>query len=531
MKTLPYIALLICFFSQAQIDSNTPEDALPNLTNTTTNWTLDFSDEFNDVNLNLNKWTKQASSRSRTPRPNLSIADWWWKAENVSLNSGNLVLKVEKHDSNTMHCGSINSRNKYESAFGYIEARIKIADITKGTHTALWLQGNNMGNIDGTGMDGAEIDVFESAWVGDFTKSVVHIDGYAEKHQANTKHFNTTGIHSNYHTYGLHWTPDFMKIYYDGKLMVTYASPLWIPQVKEYLWLSNGASFGFPRGSNNFINQPTGFLTNAYVDYIRVWKEDNPSNSKGCNTVSNNDFEHNYQQDFVWRRNNDNIRLAENTHNVVTGSKYGLLEGRDVNRFIYQDVVVEPGLTYDFSFMGRIQNVTGNSGIYANNHDTKGRGTLTGEILNGNNVLLNISTKSRSNTNVQGTVLIPDGVNVVRVKISKNWNIAYVDKIELTSLASAKCNTLSTDFNNLEFSKEDTITTYPNPVLNTVKISGIKPNYNITLIDFAGRTLKTQTPLTNTLNIDLTKYPAGIYFLKFNDKANNSSFSKKLIKQ
>ncbi len=530
MKTLPYIALLISFFSQAQIDTNTPADALPNYLNENTNWVLDFSDEFNDTNLDLSKWTTQESTKSRAPRPNLSITDWWWKNENVSLNSGNLVLKVQKHDANTMHCGSINSRGKYESAYGYIEARIKIADATKGTHTALWMQGNNMGNIDGTGMDGAEIDVFESAWVNDFTKSVVHIDGYAAKHQSNTKRFNTPGIHNGYHTWGLHWTPDFMKIYYDGKLMTTYASPLWIPQVKEYLWLSNGASFGFAPGSNNFTNQPTGFLTNAYVDYIRVWKEDNPSNSTGCNTVYNSDFENTSKQDFVWRKNNENIKLEETTNPVVTGSKYAFLDGRDVNRFIHQDVVVEPGLTYNFSFLGRIQNENGGSGIYANNHATKGRATLKGEILNGNNTLLSIATSSRSNTSVEGSVLIPEGVRVVRVKMSKNWNIAFIDKIELTASNSLKCTTLSNGFNQPNNFTDNAITIYPNPVHNTTKISGIKSNYNITLTDISGRTLRKYAPLNQTLNIDLNAYPTGLYLLHFSNRIDNISFSKKLIK-
>lgn len=530
MKILPYIIALVTSFAQAQVDVDTPEDALPENLNTGSNWTLDFSDEFNGTSLDLSKWTAQKSTRSRTPRPSLGIADWWWKDENVSLNSGNLELKVEKHDANTMYCGSINSRNKYESTYGYIEARIKIADVTKGTHTALWMQGNNMGNIDGTGMDGAEIDVFESAWLGDFTKSVVHIDGYDAKHQSNTKRFNTPGIHSGYHIWGLHWTPDFMKVYYDGKLMITYAAPLWIPQVKEYLWLSNGASFGFPAGSNNFINQPTGFLTNAYVDYIRVWKEAFPSDITGCNVVYNNDFEHSSKEDFVWHKNHESIELAANTSPVVSGSKYGYLAGRDVSRFIHQDVVVEPGLTYNFSFSGRIQNVNGGSGIYANNHATKGRATLKGEILNGNNVLLNISTTSRNNTSVQGTVTIPDGVRVVRVKISKNWNLAYVDKVEFTSPFSAKCATLSTgDKSNDVF--VDEIAIYPNPVLNTTEVSGIKPNYKLTLTDFSGRILKNYAPLTQTLSVDLSKYPTGMYFLHFRNRDRNISFCKKLIKQ
>ena len=70
-----------------------------------------------------------------------------------------------------------------------------------------------MSNVDGTGNDGAEIDIFESAWTSDFTKSVIHIDGYTDgTAQANTKQFNTPGLHNgNFHTWGMWWTYDFIK--------------------------------------------------------------------------------------------------------------------------------------------------------------------------------------------------------------------------------------------------------------------------------------------------------------------------------
>lgn len=62
-----------------------------------------------------------------------------------------------------------------------------------------------------------------------------------------------------------------MDIYYDGNLSATYKNTKWIPQVDEYLWLSDEASFGIK--GDNFTSQPVGFLTSAYVDYIRVWKK------------------------------------------------------------------------------------------------------------------------------------------------------------------------------------------------------------------------------------------------------------------
>ena len=273
MKRFLLFFLFIGFslFVNAQfIDPDTPPNTFPVNSQINSNWVLHFSDEFNQDSLNSNKWSKLESPSSRAARPDLGIDDWFWKEENVSLDSGYLVLDVIKEDTNTMYCGAVNSNNKFETTYGYFEVRMKIAEAAKGTHTAFWFQGDAMSQIDGTGNDGAEIDVFESAWLGDYTKSVIHIDGYGASHQADTRQYNTAGIHNNFHIWGIFWTADSIKIYYDNSLKVVYANTMWIPQNDEYIYLSDGASFGL--SGNYFTSQPIGYLTSAYVDYIRVWK-------------------------------------------------------------------------------------------------------------------------------------------------------------------------------------------------------------------------------------------------------------------
>lgn len=264
---LLYVNSIYCQF----VDVETPENAKPSNNLIGGEWELDFSDEFNGTEVNSTKWRIDNSTKSRAARPNIGIYDWRWKPENVSVEGGDLILKVYKTDASSMTNGSINSYTKYETKYGYFEARIKIGEANKGTHTAFWLQGPNMGNVDGTANDGAEIDIFESAWTGDYTKSVVHIDGYGVNHKANTKKYDTPGIHTGFHTWGFHWTENFMDIYYDGVFKVRYSDPKWVVQSPEFLWLSNGASFGLS-GDQYFVDYPLGYLTETHVDYIRVWK-------------------------------------------------------------------------------------------------------------------------------------------------------------------------------------------------------------------------------------------------------------------
>ncbi len=234
-------------------------------------WVEVWSDEFDGSVLDKTKWNVSVSSKSRTPRKgaNQDIRDWRWVERLVNLNGqGQLVLSVEKVGKHRMECGSVESRDKYAERYGYFEARIKVAQTEKGSHTAFWLMSPNQGSIDGTANDGAEIDVFESAWIGDYTKSVIHIDGYGKHHRANTKRYVTPGIHDGYHIFGMDWSKDKIVIYYDGKKTVTYHGD-WVPKVKEFLWLSVGASFG----DGNFQAQDKGRLTEAMVDYVRVFKK------------------------------------------------------------------------------------------------------------------------------------------------------------------------------------------------------------------------------------------------------------------
>ena len=222
------------------VDSATPQGAMPVNTQIGTDWTLSFSDEFNDERVNFNKWVIKDESRGK--RNNLGIAEWFFKPQNVVEEDGNLVLKVSKIGNDQMYCSSVYSNGKYYMKYGYAEARIKVADIKKTPLTAFWLQSSNMQNVDGTGNDGAEIDIFESAYLAEEALSTIHIDGYKDYHQEKNFRYETPGIHEGYHVWGMLWDENSVKIYYDGELKAEFDGK-WIPKVEEYLYLSTVATF------------------------------------------------------------------------------------------------------------------------------------------------------------------------------------------------------------------------------------------------------------------------------------------------
>ena len=80
---------------------------------------------------------------------------------------------------NPAHYGDNNS-NKGSSdeilfgqAFGYFEARVKFPD-TDGLWSAFWLQSSNQRKVASEGVDGTEIDIFESAFRRSKTSKMGH---------------------------------------------------------------------------------------------------------------------------------------------------------------------------------------------------------------------------------------------------------------------------------------------------------------------------------------------------------------------
>lgn len=113
--------------------------------------------------------------------------------------------------------------NGFSQKFGYFECRCilpKGADIW----SAFWMFNDSVVNVDGSGRDGTEIDIFESFSYGDLLSNVVqcnlHWDGYGEAHQTGG-HCKAYVIGNNpyeeFNTYGLEWNENEYIFYVNGK--------------------------------------------------------------------------------------------------------------------------------------------------------------------------------------------------------------------------------------------------------------------------------------------------------------------------
>jgi beta-glucanase (GH16 family) len=218
-------------------------------------WKLVWHDEFDGANLDETKWNRLGDWKRR---------DGYWVKEDAYVNGqGSLVLRTRK-DGERFTCGAVNTRGKFEHAFGYYEARCKLPR-QPGHWPAFWLMSAGVNTVGNAGRDGTEIDIIEVPWRDGRLTSNLHWDGYGKDHKSAGTKFSRTGVMQGWHTFGLVWLPDKYVFYVDGK--ETWRSLAGgVSQVPEYIKLTE--EIGTWGGEIQKAELPDYFE----VDYVRVYE-------------------------------------------------------------------------------------------------------------------------------------------------------------------------------------------------------------------------------------------------------------------
>ena len=206
------------------------------------NYELVFEDNFDGDSLDTSKWkagydgenhVRRAAYVETTP-DTLFVKDgtltirthyktdgqygegWYtsWVESATNPNKGHVAAMQENYEG-------------FSAKYGYFEARC-IAPPCEGIWSAFWLmpdEGTGMTSEDvmGTGTDGVEIDIMESPWyyTGFFKRNanmhVLHGDGYANTKSQKSDSIRVSNMYSEFHTYGVMWTPEEYVFYIDGK--------------------------------------------------------------------------------------------------------------------------------------------------------------------------------------------------------------------------------------------------------------------------------------------------------------------------
>ena len=258
---------------------------------------LVWQDEFNGDKLDTNKWSYE----------------WWvterkggyWHEDMVSVRDGNLVISAQYfdhplenryyeqwHDSINFkpykagwYTGQVVTRDKYEQKYGYFEVRCILPAAT-GMWSAFWMMNDGVFNVDGSGKDGTEVDVFESFYYKDNKIGIdaistgIHYDGYGadEKGDSIGKVFIENNPYEDFNTYAVEWSPTEYIFYING-VETGRISTGGVSQNPEYLLLScefagdNGVQSSDRHGTGPISQTPAqNWPAEFIVDYVRCYQ-------------------------------------------------------------------------------------------------------------------------------------------------------------------------------------------------------------------------------------------------------------------
>ena len=217
-------------------------------------WKLVWQDEFSGAALDETKWNRLGDWKRR---------DGFWVKDDAYVDGqGHLVLRTKK-DGERLTCGAVNTRGKFEHAFGYLVARCQMPK-QPGHWPAFWLMCDGVSKLGDEGRDGTEIDIVEVPWRDGQLTSNLHWDGYGKDHKSAGIKFKVDGVMEGWHTFGLLWLPEEYVFYVDGKeTWRTTAGG--VSRVPEFIKLTE--EIGTWGGDIKKADLPDYFR----VDYVRVY--------------------------------------------------------------------------------------------------------------------------------------------------------------------------------------------------------------------------------------------------------------------
>lgn len=274
---------------ELKYENNNPEDEVLNNnpdyfpasdTNNTMNWKLSetFSDEFNDNTLNTERWHDMHQYW-------VGRAPAYYNTENIHFKDGVLLLRsdwtgeyLDAPDGAAALAGdpimtASVIQSKLKSGYGYYEIKSRTAPIS--LTSAFWLQGKTK-EVDvyeqlGRAKKGHEPDEFPinthdfaGGWDNDLTTPFKYKTGI--------------DLTVDFHTYGFEWGPDWLKFYFDGELVHAMENVKFYESMNIFADTEAFRWNGYPEEEDFFFDDDGRFSGDFEVDYIRVWRSDEPQN-------------------------------------------------------------------------------------------------------------------------------------------------------------------------------------------------------------------------------------------------------------
>ena len=253
------------------------------------NWELLWSDEFNDVELDLTKWNKL---NWKPGWVNNELQAYTDRDTNIFLENGHLVLQgnIEPGYSGTDYVGNnyvadytsgrVNTDDKFSTTYGRFDIKAKLP-AGKGSWPAIWMLGESISSI-GWPQCG-EIDIMEH--VG-YDQGLVHGSIHTQdyNHMYGTQKSGSKyvdDVTDAFHVYSLEWSPFYLRYLIDNEpFFFVYNDSngdfgKWPFNDPHYLILNLaiGGDWGGVQGVS-----ASAFPMKMHIDYVRVYKKSDTYN-------------------------------------------------------------------------------------------------------------------------------------------------------------------------------------------------------------------------------------------------------------
>lgn len=227
-------------------------------------YSLTFEDDFDGDDIDFSKW-------ERCPEyPRQDLNNYWSDSMSYVDGEGNLIIGMSyDEETDSFLSGAVRTKGIFEQTYGYYEIKCSINTVP-GYWTAFWLMNDSvMSELNG-GVDGTEIDIYESPFRKE--KKIQHTlnwDGYGANHKAEGKVVNADVYDGDYHIFSLLWTEDEYVYSIDGKVTwrTDAKSARGTCKVPLYMKISSET------GSWTGIPDPDSLPDYMKVDYVRVYSE------------------------------------------------------------------------------------------------------------------------------------------------------------------------------------------------------------------------------------------------------------------
>jgi beta-glucanase (GH16 family) len=198
-------------------------------------WKPVFNDEFESATESRGKWLPFRWDWIKGRRPYNIYEGAGYRARNIKVTGGAAHLKISSEPAGglPMSTGSMSTNHRFAYRYGYIEARIRVPKCD-GCWPAFWM----LPEVQGWP---PEIDTFEffDTLTEPYPVSSLHRAADNADNQVWTSAPMSGGpwagdYTDSWHTYGMYWAPDQIRMFIDRIPGAIFTDPLLIPSVSMY---------------------------------------------------------------------------------------------------------------------------------------------------------------------------------------------------------------------------------------------------------------------------------------------------------